>query len=63
MGYCWSVAVSALPERGKPMLEKWLNSENKDVRWIMRENLKKNRLARMDANWVKACLARLEQPV
>lgn len=61
MGYCWSVAVAALPEKGKPMLENWLNSQNKDVRWTMRENLKKNRLIRMDANWVKACIARLEQ--
>jgi len=61
MGYCWSVAVAALPERGKPMIENWLNSENKDIRWTMKENLKKNRLIRMDADWVKACNTRLEQ--
>ena len=61
MGYCWSVAVTALPETGKAMMENWLNSENKDVRWIMRENLKKNRLVRIDANWVKACNTKLEQ--
>jgi hypothetical protein len=61
MGYCWSVAVAALPETGKPMMEKWVNSQSKDVRWIMKENLKKNRLIRMDANWVKACNRRLEQ--
>jgi hypothetical protein len=60
MGYCWSVAVAALPERGKAMIEKWLNSENKDIRWMMKENLKKNRLVRMDANWVKTCNSRLE---
>jgi hypothetical protein len=60
MGYCWSVAVAALPERGKPIIEKWLNSENKDIRWMMKENLKKNRLVRMDANWVKTCNSRLE---
>jgi hypothetical protein len=61
MGYCWSVAVAALPEAGKPVIEKWLNSRSNDVRWMMKENLKKNRLIRMDANWVKACLATLEQ--
>jgi len=61
MGYCWSVAVAALPEAGQPMLEKWLESPSKDVRWMMKENLKKNRLIRMDANWVKACTARMEQ--
>ena len=39
-------------------MEKWLESEDPDVRWIMRENLKKSRLARMDAAWV----ARLGSP-
>lgn len=52
MGYCWSVAVAALPEAGKPMMEKWLRSSEPDVQWIMRENLKKNRLTVMDADWV-----------
>jgi len=61
MGYCWSVAVAALPETGKPMMEKWLDSQNKDIDWMMRENLKKNRLIKMDADWVKACTKRLEQ--
>jgi len=54
MGYCWSVAVAALPEEGRPMFENWLHSQSDDVRWIMKENLKKNRLAKMDVNWVKA---------
>jgi hypothetical protein len=53
LGYCWSVAVAALPEGGKPLMEKWLASKDKDIQWIMRENLKKNRLARMDADWLK----------
>ena len=53
LGYCRSVAVAALPEFGKPLMEKWFSSSDKDVRWIMRENLKKNRLQRMDAAWVE----------
>lgn len=60
MAYCWSVAVAALPEAGKPLMEKWLSSPNNDIRWIMKENLKKNRLIKMDANWVKACNMKLE---
>jgi len=52
LGYCWSVAVVALPGAGKPLMEKWLASPDPDIRWIMRENLKKKRLARMDAAWV-----------
>ena len=53
LGYCWSVAVVALPIDGKPAMEKWLVNPDPDVAWIMRENLKKNRLQHMDANWVK----------
>lgn len=52
LGYCWSVAVVALPEEGKSMMEKWFASDDKDVIWIMRENLRKKRLIRMDAEWV-----------
>lgn len=53
LGYCWSVAVVALSEKGKQVMERWLTVEDRDVRWIMRENLRKSRLARMDAKWVK----------
>jgi hypothetical protein len=53
LGYCWSVAAVALPVEGKVLMEKWLDTADKDVQWIMKENLKKARLARMDAEWVK----------
>jgi hypothetical protein len=53
LAYCWSVAVAALPDAGKPLMEKWLASPDPEVRWIMWENLKKNRLVRMDAAWVE----------
>ena len=53
LGYCWSVAVVALPPEGKALMEKWLHNSDKDIRWIMKENLKKERLSRMDADWVK----------
>jgi hypothetical protein len=59
MGYCWSVAVAALPDEGKPMMERWLACEDKDIRWIMKENLKKNRLVKMDAAWVKKSVKKL----
>ena len=59
LGYCWSVVIVALPDQGKKYIERWLTSPDKDVRWIMKENLKKNRLIKMDADWVKACLAQM----
>ncbi len=52
LGYCWSVAVAALPSEGRVLMEKWMANPDKDIRWIMKENLKKKRLARMDAEWV-----------
>ena len=60
MGYCWSVAVAASPEVGKPAMEKWLANPNPDIRWMMKENLKKNRLIKMDAAWVEACISVFE---
>jgi hypothetical protein len=52
LGYCWSVAAVAFPEMGKKRMERWFASDDGDVRWVMKENLKKKRLARMDAEWV-----------
>jgi hypothetical protein len=59
LGYCWSVAVAALPDAGKRLMDKWLVDTDRDVRWIMKENLKKNRLARVDAGWVKGWQSRV----
>lgn len=61
LGYCWSVAVVALPDEGKALMEKWLITADKDIQWIMQENLKKTRLARMDSEWVKKWRGRTGQ--
>jgi hypothetical protein len=61
MGYCWSVAAVASPDEGKPRMEAWLESEDPDIRWIMKENLGKKRMTRMDKLWVKGCQDRLEK--
>jgi hypothetical protein len=59
MAYCWSVAVACSPEQGKSLFEKWLSADDPDVRWMLKQNLSKRRLRRMDAKWVKGCLARV----
>jgi hypothetical protein len=59
LGYCWSVAVAACPEEGKPLMEKWFSDPDPNIRWIMRENLRKNRLARMDPAWTARWLTEL----
>lgn len=53
LGYCWSVATASLPSEGKAQMEKWFSHPDRDIRWIMKENLKKARLARMDSEWVR----------
>jgi hypothetical protein len=35
------------------MMEKWLTCDDRLIRKVMQENLKKNRLLRMDAAWVE----------
>lgn len=61
LGYGWSVAVCADPEAGKALMEKWFESTDRDVIWIMKENLKKNRLQRIDPAWVKRWSRRLSE--
>lgn len=53
LAYCWSVAVAAAPEVGRPLMERWMRSEDPDVRWVMRQNLTKKRLAAAGTDWVE----------
>lgn len=53
LSYCWSVVVAAAPGSGKLLMEKWLVSPDPVIRRILQENLKKNRLLRMDPVWVE----------
>lgn len=44
LGYTVSVAVAVSPDAGFRLLEQLAASDDSDVRWVVRENLKKNRL-------------------
>ncbi len=59
LAYGWSVVVAAQPSIGKPRMEIWIDSQDPDIRWIMKQNLKKKRLVRMDETWVQDQLERL----
>jgi hypothetical protein len=37
----------------KPLLERWLASDDGDIAWLAQQNLKKDPLKRMDAAWVE----------
>ena len=47
LGYCWSVAVAADPERGVPLFAVLRTVGDPDVTWVVRENLGKARLRRL----------------
>ena len=47
LGYCWSVAVAADPTAGLPLFTVLSRQEDTDLQWIVRENQKKSRLARL----------------
>jgi len=58
LGYGWSVAIAADPELELPAFEAWLAEENSGVRWIVRENLAKSRLAKAAPDWLERARAR-----
>ena len=61
LGYGWSVAIVHAPAEGKKAFEKLLQKNTKHIKWIMKENLKKNRLIKTDAEWVKMIESKLKQ--
>jgi hypothetical protein len=52
LGYGWSVAIVAEPRLGRPAFERWFESQDPTIRWIVRESLAKARLSRLDLDWV-----------
>lgn len=61
LGYCWSVAAVADLILGRKLMEKWFGCDDADVRWIMRQNLKKKRLWRADPGWTDYWLDNLDR--
>lgn len=59
LAYCWSVAAAASPKAGEPLMDNWLTSADRNIAWTMRENLKKNRLAKASPAWTARWQARL----
>ncbi len=47
LGYCWSVAVAADPAHGLPHFLALADADDPEIAWIVRENTKKSRLAKL----------------
>lgn len=60
LAYCWSVAIVYNKDEGKKLFERWIASQDKDIKWILKENLKKDRLKRMDEAWITECSSRVK---
>ena len=58
LAYAWSVVVAAYPKPGKPRMEVWLTHTDPDIHWIMKENLRKKRLAGAGKDWLEIWQAR-----
>lgn len=59
LGYGWSVVISKIPVEGKLTFEKMFDLNGKHIKWIIKENLKKKRLMKMDSKWVDLCTKKL----
>jgi HEAT repeats len=59
LAYCWSVAVAAAPDSGRPLMERWMQVDDPDVRWVMKQNLSKKRMAKAGTAWVARWSAEL----
>ncbi|GAU79074.1 hypothetical protein [Fusibacter sp. 3D3] len=59
LAYGWSVAIVASPEVGKRYFEDLIKTESKQIRWIIKENLKKNRLRKIEPSWVEKMMSHL----
>lgn len=44
---------SCFQDEGKHRFEKLMTVDDKDIRWIIKENLKKDRLKTMDQKWTE----------
>ena len=61
LAYCWSVAVAAAPEEGFAHFGAWTAASNRHVRWVMRKNLTKARMRRVDPERCRALDASLAE--
>jgi hypothetical protein len=60
LGYCWSVAIAALPDPGFDRFERWAGRDNRDLRWVVRENMGKARMRRANPDRWDRLRARLD---
>lgn len=61
LGYCWSIVIEANPIKMKSVFEMYFKLENKNIEWILKSNLKKNRLLKLDEKWVNSLMNQISK--
>lgn len=59
LGHAWSVLIAEAPKEGKKPFERWSGSDNTDIHWVVRENLRKRRLQEAEPEWAARMLERI----
>lgn len=59
LGYGLSVVIVQSPNEGKLFFEMLTEENNKHIHWILKSNLKKKRLSKMDEGWVADMLCKI----
>jgi len=54
LGYSLSVVICAIPQEGFEYMQQLIGSQDADIFWVIKENLKKNKLVRNFPNEVAA---------
>ncbi len=54
--HAWSMAVTALPAKGKKMMERWLKVDKPVVRSVMHKNLEQQMLKKAEPEWAVSML-------
>lgn len=60
LAYCWSVALCGDSAKGTAFEKLLKHKSSKHIQWIMKENLKKKRLEKLDKDWVISLLKQIE---
>lgn len=55
----WSIVAKALPEKGKPRMERWIKEDHPVIKQIMRDSLRKKSLSDFEPDWTKHWLQKI----
>lgn len=55
----WSIVARALPEKGKPHIERWIKEDHPAIKQMMKESLCKKDLSEFEPDWAREWLQKI----